>query len=915
MNLGYLLLLVVFAADAEIGPLPFYFEPNLGQSAPGVQFIGRGGQATVLLESGNSTVLLPGGDAVRMRLIGAKAKAVGSLMQPQPGVSAYYTSADPAKRLGRVPHLGRAHYAEVYPGIDVTYYGNPGNLEFDFLIKPGADPGRIRLAFDRPPLIEPSGDLMAGGLRYRKPAAYQTERGRKVFVEAGYRMTPGGIAFRLGAYDRSRPLTIDPVVVYTTRYAGVSDAATLTLAVDTDGAIYLGGTSPNPAFPAPNPATRAGDAFIVKLNPAAGNNIPTLAYALFIGGDYVSKLAVNGTGAVFATGMVRANRHYYYPSTNAYQQPGGGSDVFVAKVNPHSGGSVTIAYATTLGGSGDETPGGIAADSAGAAYVTGETSSPNFPAVNGLRSVLSGPTDAFAVKLRPYSGSGNVELAYSTYLGGSSEDRAYGIGIDSAGAAYIAGDTSSADFPAVRAWQTFQGTLNAFVAKLNPHGAGPVSLDYSTLLSGAGPFATTFGASPIAVDAAGAAYVGLHGPFTPTNGITSPILSESPALSWVARLAPHSGSGNAVLSYLTQVPDIYLGSDTIVSDASGRVTICGRETVYTVLFAIAPYLGGNAAKAWETRLFQTRQPISCAAGLSGETYLVREGDLSKLTDPAVGTPVPIVIGSSPVAGMQFTVSGANCNLGGKTTPASFTLPFGVPCSFTVPAGQMISPGIRASLRSWSVGLSQLNPLTIQGGDVDLLGMNTSREFELTATVQPPGAGQVVKTGTSQAAAGWYPETTGTVAVSAAPNLCYVFDSWRGAATGSNASINLSLNGPLSLTAWFRLWENAGARLSARLGAVRYDIRTGRYMQAVWITNNTSSALIAGIAADNLPAGIQMVNATATTSCTPPAGAPFRLVGTVPAGATYPFTIEFTKPAGVPLSFSARTITLGPAQLP
>ncbi len=300
---------------------------------------------------------------------------------------------------------------------------------------------------------------------------------------------------------------------------------------------------------------------------------------------------------------------------------------------------------------------------------------------------------------------------------------------------------------------------------------------------------------------------------------------------------------------------------------------------------------------------------------SGETHLAREGDLLKLTDPAVGTLVPVVIVSSPVSGMQFTVSGANCNLGAKTTPASFTLPFGVPCSFTVPAGQTVSPGVRASLRSWTAGQSQVNPLTILGGDVDLLPMNVSREFELTTTVQPPGAGEVVRTGTSQPAAGWYPEPPGTVAVSAAPNGCYVFDSWRGAATGSNASISVSLAGPLSLTAWFRLWENAGTRLSARLGAVRYDIRTSRYMQAVWITNNTSSALIAGIAADNLPAGIQMVNATATTSCTPPAAAPFRLTGTVPAGATYPFTIEFTKPAGVPLSFSPRTITLGPAQLP
>ena len=539
---------------------------------------------------------------LHMKLVGANSEAKVVGLDPLPGKSNYFIGNDPQKWRTNVPNYRKVKYENIYPGIDLVYYGNQGRLEYDFVVSPGADPRAIALSIDGADKMEidAQGDLVlraeAGDLRLHKPLVYQPSPSPGSFNPKSKITNPkfldgrfvllasNRIGFEVASYDPTKPLVIDPVLSYSTYLGGTGWEGGnwgVSVAVDSTGCAYITGVTDSVDFPMQNPlqGTFSGYpmGFITKLNPegtalvystylegagtgiavdASGNayvagftassDFPTTAGAFQrtyagSGDTFVLKLDPTGSGLVYSTylgGSGNDEPQYPYteaqiavdPSGNAYvtgwtfstdfpTTPGalktelgvvtcGGvepytwpcPDAFVAKLN--ASGSDLI-YSTYLGG--DNTDGGaaIAADASGNAYVTGVTSSTNFPTLNPIQEAFGGGTawwggDAFVTKFNP-----DGTLAYSTYLGGSMDEFSMGIAVDSSGSAYVTGTTLSADFPTRNALQpTFNSYYGckAFIAKITPGGS---DLAYSTYFGGG----YEDGAMAIAVDMSGNGYV------------------------------------------------------------------------------------------------------------------------------------------------------------------------------------------------------------------------------------------------------------------------------------------------------------------------------------------------------------------------------------------------------------------------
>jgi hypothetical protein len=495
--------------------LPLRFEENRGQVDGRVKYLSRSSASTIYLSSAEA-MLVVSKSVVRIRLQGANRSPRITGENMMSGRTNYFIGSDPQQWHIDVAQYERVRYAEVYPGIDAIYYGQQQSLEYDFEVAAGADPGRIRLGFKgvRKMKVEAAtGDLLlrtaSGEIRQHKPVAYQEIDGERREVESRYVIRGRRrVGFRLGAYDRAKKLVIDPVLTYGT---------------------YLGGYD--------------------QAESGAG-------------------IAVDAAGNVYVTGFTNSG---LFPLLNQYQTVQGGQDAFVTKLNPNLSGAASILYSTYLGGSGSDEGKGIAVDSTGNVYVTGSTSSNNFPILNQYQT-YQGNADAFVAKLNTNL-SGAASLVYSTYLGGSSDDIGNGIGIDSSGNAYVTGLTSSVTFPTLNQYQVAQGGQNAFVTKLNPNLSGAASLLYSTFLGGNGNDA----GNGIAVDAGGIAYV---------TGVTSS--SDFPTLNqfqtyqggtdaFVTKINANL-SGAASLIYSTYLGGSYddVGSG-IAADATGNAYVTGRN--------------------------------------------------------------------------------------------------------------------------------------------------------------------------------------------------------------------------------------------------------------------------------------------------------------------------------------------------
>src|SRR2546426_7315233 len=515
------------------GKLPLSFEANDGQADPQVKFLSRGRGYTLFLTSTEAVLVLrEGGSArnvaggppaakrergealsgtvLRMRFVGANPAPAVAGVGELPGKSNYFVGNDPKKWRANVLTYAKVEYRDVYPGVNLVYYGNQRQLEHDFVVSPGADPKAITLAFEGMDgvAIDGLGDLVlradGGGVRLRKPFVYQEQDGQRAVIPTRYVLkAERQVAFEVAAYDATKPLIIDPVLAYSTYLGGSGGDQGFGVAVDAVGNAYVTGFAGSSDFPTTAGAFQTAfgggeaDAFVTKLNPTGS----ALVYSTYLGGDGFDQghgIAVDATGNAYVTGHTFSTN---FPTTTGTVQPGFSGvspiigDAFVTKLN--ATGSALV-YSTYLGGGDDDDGFGMAVDATGNAYVTGQTLSTNFPTTAGtVQPGFAGTIDAFMTKLNP-TGSG---LVYSTYLGGDSDDLGNGIAVDATGNAYVTGLTFSTNFPTTPgAFQTTpEVASDAFVVKLNAAGT---ALVYSTFLGGDG-FDQGHG---IAVDAEGNAY-------------------------------------------------------------------------------------------------------------------------------------------------------------------------------------------------------------------------------------------------------------------------------------------------------------------------------------------------------------------------------------------------------------------------
>jgi len=522
-RLGSFVVLAGLSFAETLDRLPLSFEANQGQSASAVQYLARGRGYTLFLTAHEAVMTLPDHHIVRMNLVGGSLHAVSEATEQLPGRTNYLIGNDPKKWRTHVPTYARVRYQDVYPGVDLEYYGNQGQLEYDFVLSPGANPNQIAIGVGtRRPRVTKDGELVAGiegaELHLHKPVIYQTARsGERRVVDGGYVVRKRGyIAFRVRAYDRSLPLVIDPAVSLSTFLGGSGYDNATSITADASGNIYVAGATTSTDFPTTpgalqtmcGPSCLDTNAFVTKLNSSGSE----LIYSTYLGGssqNAILGLAVDGSGNAYVTGFTFSPDFPTTPGAFQTMYPGGSNGTaFISKLN--STGSALV-YSSFLGGSGGDSASQLAVDSSGDAYIVGSTCSTNFPVTLGaFQTVYGGGTcvngkygDVFVTKVGPTGAS----LVYSTYLGGSSNENGYAIAIDSSGSAYVGGYTCSTNFPVTPgAFQTMNNGGNctrinvgaAFVSKLDPAGA---SLIYSSYLGGTGSVAG------IAVNSAGNAYV------------------------------------------------------------------------------------------------------------------------------------------------------------------------------------------------------------------------------------------------------------------------------------------------------------------------------------------------------------------------------------------------------------------------
>jgi hypothetical protein len=636
------------------GKLPLQFEANRGQTHKDVRFLSRGPGYSLYLTAGEAVLVLskPNPDAkrdarntqvrreapaqlksvaLRMSLVGAARKPRVAGLDELPGKANYFIGKDPAKWRTNVPTYAKVQYRNIYPGIDLVYYGNQRQLEYDFVVAPGADPNRIVLGFKGAEKLEidAQGELVlhasGGDIRQHKPVIYQNIDAVRREIAGGYvRKGANRVGFGITAYDTSRPLIIDPILSYSTYLGGNGGDFGAGIAVDAGGNAYVTGNTTSTDFPTTAGAFQVlfggginGDVFVTKLDPTG----TALVYSTYLGGidyEYGSGIAVDAGGNAYVTGYTRSNN---FPITagafqTTFADPSGSGDVFVTKINPTG---TALVYSTFLGGSGDELTGGIgngiAVDSSGSAYVTGSTRSADFPTtVGAFQAVHAGAWDnPFVTKLDPTGST----LIYSTFLG---EGTGHGIAVDTNGSAYITGNVQG-PFPTTSgAVQRTSG--GAFVTKLDPTGT---TLIYSTLLGGS----RSEGGEAIAVDADGNAYVTGYtysANFPTTPGAFQPIFggARNPPNrfgpdpdAFVTKLNP-TGSALVYSTYLG-------GSGTefgrgIAVDANGNAYVTGSTgsiNFPTTPGAFQPTWGGGPYDAFVTKLHSTGAVLVYSTYLGG----------------------------------------------------------------------------------------------------------------------------------------------------------------------------------------------------------------------------------------------------------------------------------------------------------
>ena len=775
-------------ADAQLSvshaELPLSFEPNMGQTEGQVKFLSRGNGYELFLTADQAVLLLKKSGATReirnpklsiltqnfplatqtqpedqavvaMRLVGASRGAAVTGLAELPGASNYFIGNNPSNWHTNVPNYAKVQYKNIYPGIDLVYYGNQSQLEYDFVIAPGVDPHRINLAFAAQvqaqskrhrPTIDENGDLVINvdgrEVRFRKPFVYQPaqEPGAKTPVEAKYLLRANNrIGFEVGQYDRSKQLVIDPVLAYSTYIGGNDYDSGFGVAVDASGNIVLTGTTSSTNFPTANAFQNqnAGyeDIFITKFNPSG----TSLIYSSYLGGhgdDNCESVALDSSGNAYVTGFTASSA---FPVKNAIQSKRtGGQNVFLSELDPNG----NLLFSTYYGGSGIDQAYGVVVDSTGI-YIAGSTTSANYPTLNAFQSQLPSPTSAILTKFAP----GGSSVIYSTFLGGAGGGTtAYALTVDSSQSPYVTGQTGSPSFPLLNPFQSQKkspaGSTDVFVTKFTSAGN---ALVYSTYLGGSG----TQSPAGIAVDSSGNAYVsgGTQSNDFPT---LNPLQANSGGQydQFVTKFNS-SGSG---LVYST-----YLGgkaNDTSIAikvDSSGNAYVAGYSlspNFPTTTNAFQPTSGGN----WDATVVELN---SAGSGFIYSSYLGGSG-LDYSTSLALDSFGNVyVTGGEASTNFPITSNAFQSTYGGGSDDAFLSV----------------------------VSAVTTYPLT-----VSIAGTGTG-----TVTSSPVGINCGVICSTTFA--------SGNVALTATGGAGSIFTGWSGACSGTGVC-NVSMNTAQSVTATF-----------------------------------------------------------------------------------------------------------------
>jgi hypothetical protein len=510
--------------------LPLVFESHQGKSVKDVRFLARAGGLTVLLESGRTVLMLPPKQpstrhpvqpkprVVTMELLHSNPESTPQGLDILPGKSNYFIGKQPAKWLVGIPQYGKVGFKSVYPGVDVVYYGSRGQLEYDFVLGPGADPTvlQFRITGVQKLDLTRSGDLALQigdeKIELRKPAIYQEQGASRRPIGGDYILLGhNAVGLRLNKYDNRKALVIDPVLSYSTLIGANNNTTVQGVAVDPAGNIYITGTTFATDYPTVEAFQSSNngytDVFITKLNPT-GNQI---IYSTYLGGsgfDNAAAIAVDGVGAAYVTGTVGSSD---FPTTaGAFMTtcPGLCNTPFVTKIQSDG----TLAFSTFMGGSNSPAH-AIAVDSGGEAYIAGNTASDDLPTTSGsfdpsYQGFIC--TDCYNAYVEKLNAMGTA-LVYSTYfgvagLGGAPQSIGWGIAVDQVGSAYLVGSTTA--IPVQNAIQSsLVGGPNAFITKFSPDGS---SLAFSTYLGGTSPFFFSYAgdfAKGVAVDPSGNVHV------------------------------------------------------------------------------------------------------------------------------------------------------------------------------------------------------------------------------------------------------------------------------------------------------------------------------------------------------------------------------------------------------------------------
>jgi beta-propeller repeat-containing protein/ASPM-SPD-2-Hydin domain-containing protein len=672
------------------GRLPLSFESNKGQTDARVKFLAHGTGYTVFLTD-NEAVLaleakkkaegknrrtlespaldiaaqrspasrrptsqeLPSTTVVRMKLVSANRAPQVAGVNPLPGRSNYFIGRDPSKWQSGVPTYAKVRYQDVYPGVDLVYYGNQRQLEYDFIVAPGADPKAIGLeitgASGKKPLdVDPEGNLVVhltgGEVRFHKPVVYQTDTTASAvrhLVDGRYTLKgKEQVAFTLASYDASKPLVIDPTLSYSTYLGGSGFDAANAIAVDSSGDAYVAGFTGSSDFPPGSitgacvaPCGSSQDAFVLELKPDGS----ALVYSTYLGGsgtDVVQGIAVDSSGNAYVTGDTDSSD---FPQVNPIASAcvgcaALGQNAFVTEIEA---GGAGLQYSTLLGGSSTTTGRSIAVDSSGNAYVAGHTLSTDFPQTSAPAGACAGKCgsgggtlhDAFVTEVKA-SGAG---LQFSTLLGGSGDDQAFGVALDSSSNIYVTGLTTSTDFPKQNAiaaacnGATTCGTgagEDAFVTEL---GASGSSVLFSTYLGGSG----TDEGLAVAVDSSGAVYVTGDTSSTdfPAAGTVSGACADTCGSgvtnAYVTKLKT-DGSGLAYSTYLGgNLFDVGLG---IAVDSSGSASVTGftMSSDFPAVSAITGACAGACGNGTNLDAFVT-QVNAAGSGLAYSMFLGGSG--------------------------------------------------------------------------------------------------------------------------------------------------------------------------------------------------------------------------------------------------------------------------------------------------